>query len=487
MRLHNSQNQHEESSTREGLPARVLPMSLIALIGTAVLTITFVACGDTPPEPTTTPQSTTPTAGGVSQTSVSPTTTPTISNVGPLVAGPTPEPTPTRLTTTSASGSTSQTSAPPTTVPTSSDMDALVALYHATNGPSWKHDTKWLSGEPLGIWYGVTTDDTGRVTELVLDRNGLSGKIPPELSNLSKLEKLDLSSNELTGSFPPELSELHSLTYIDIGRTSLIGCLPNSWEGRFRLRDVDHDLVFDGSDLGRLPFCVDPSVPESPGSRNALIALYEATGGPHWKNNLNWLTDHPLGIWYGVEVDKRGRVVELRLADNDLNGEIPLKLSSLTDLQVLDLHRNDLIGEIPPELGRLRDLSSLDLSVNWLIGELPPELGLLISLRELNLHVNELSGSIPRRLGSIPYLSSLSLWNNRLTGAIPSELGSLADLERLDLAGNRLSGEVPSELNNLHNLTYLRLEGNSLVGCVPRNIQGRLDPHSNLGGLSFCE
>ena len=356
MKLRKSQNKHEEFSTQEGLHtlARALPVSPIAVTVITVLTITLASCGDPTPEPTAAPLSTTPAAGRVSQTPV-----------------------------------------PPTAAPATSDMDALVSLYNATNGPSWKHDTKWLSGEPLGIWYGVTTDDNSRVTELVLNRNGLSGKIPPELGNLSKLEKLDLGSNELTGSFPPELIKLQSLTYLDVGGTSLIGCLPDSWERRFRLRDVHHDIVHEGSDLGGLPFCLDTSVPEVPEARDALIALYKAADGPNWKNNLNWLTAHPIGIWHGVTVGEGGRVVELRLPDNDLSGEIPLELSNLTDLFVLDLHRNHLIGEIPSELGRLTNLLFLDLSVNRLSGKIPPELGLLVRLSELNLHVNDLSGEIP--------------------------------------------------------------------------------------------
>ena len=39
----------------------------------------------------------------------------------------------------------------------------------------------WLSDAPLGEWHGVITDDDGRVTELNLEPNGLSGEIPPEL------------------------------------------------------------------------------------------------------------------------------------------------------------------------------------------------------------------------------------------------------------------------------------------------------------------
>ena len=47
--------------------------------------------------------------------------------------------------------------------------------------------------------------------------------------------------------------------------------------------------------------------------RAALEALYEATGGADWVDGTNWRTDAPLGRWYGVSTDDRGRVVALDL------------------------------------------------------------------------------------------------------------------------------------------------------------------------------
>ena len=82
---------------------------------------------------------------------------------------------------------------------------ALVAFYIATDGPSWNNNTNWLSDAALTNWDGVATDADGRVTRLVLQRNQLSGKIPPELGSLSSLELLDLSHNKLRGEIPPEL------------------------------------------------------------------------------------------------------------------------------------------------------------------------------------------------------------------------------------------------------------------------------------------
>ena len=67
------------------------------------------------------------------------------------------------------------------------DRDVQVALYHATDGPNWVTNTNWLSEAPLGEWHGVTTDASGRVTELWLPGNQLGGTIPHELGSLSDL------------------------------------------------------------------------------------------------------------------------------------------------------------------------------------------------------------------------------------------------------------------------------------------------------------
>ncbi|CAM9515764.1 unnamed protein product, partial [Ectocarpus sp. 13 AM-2016] len=57
----------------------------------------------------------------------------------------------------------------------STDRSALLALFIATNGPSWKTSTAWGTSAPVGEWHGVTVDDDGRVSKLELGDNGLSG------------------------------------------------------------------------------------------------------------------------------------------------------------------------------------------------------------------------------------------------------------------------------------------------------------------------
>ena len=220
--------------------------------------------------------------------------------------------------------------------------------------------------------------------------------------------------------------------------------------------------------------------------RKALVALYNATDGPNWTNNDNWLSDEPLGDWYGVETEA-GRVVRLELRENGLNGEILAELGQLSDLTILDLATNRLSGDIPPELGRLSYLFLLDLSTNQLSGEIPPELGQLSELVHLALYTNQLSGAIPHELGRLSYLDSLALDDNRLSGGIPLELGQLSNLDHLRLDSNNLTGATPAELGQLSNLDYLDLSENDLSGEIPAEL-GQLSLLTGLyltGGNDF--
>ena len=109
--------------------------------------------------------------------------------------------------------------------------------------------------------------------------------------------------------------------------------------------------------------------------RASLTALYNATDGPNWGDNTNWLTDAPLSEWAGVD---------------------SLSVTGSECVTLLDLARNLLIGEIPAELGNLTTLQHLDLHNNHhLSGEIPAELGNLTTLEALYLHNNQLSGCIP--------------------------------------------------------------------------------------------
>ena len=214
-----------------------------------------------------------------------------------------------------------------------------------------------------------------------------------------------------------------------------------------------------------------PPPPADPSSdRDALIAFYHATGGPNWRNRTNWLSDAPIGEWFGVATDNGVKVIGLILLDNNLTGTIPPEIGQLRNLRLLDLTSNRLSGPIPPEIGQLRSLVNLIILNNRLSGEIPPEIGQLENLIELLLDSNRLSGSIPSEIGNLKSLITLWLSNNQLSGAIPREIGNLQSLSFLSIGNNQLSGAIPRELWNLKSLTGLLLNHNGLTGEIPAGI-----------------
>ena len=212
--------------------------------------------------------------------------------------------------------------------------------------------------------------------------------------------------------------------------------------------------------------------------RAALAALYSATGGPDWNNNRKWLTEAPVGDWYGVRVEG-GRVVKLDLTTNGLTGPIPPELGKLSELREMRFHGNKLSGPIPPEFGELSNLRWIQISSNTLTGAIPPQLGELSNLTGLFLFFNKLSGPIPPELGELSNLEWLGLSSNSLTGAIPPGLGRLSALKGLSLSANELTGAIPGELGELSSLQSLRLDRNRLTSAIPPEL-GKL---SNLAWL----
>ena len=373
------------------------------------------------------------------------------------------------------------------------DREVLVALYNSTDGPNWATSTNWLSERPLGEWYGVTTDEDGRVTRLVLNENRLSGPIPSELGNLTNLTELWLPDNQLSGSIPTTLGDLAKLEVLELDRNPLSGSIPSELGNLSNLEVlVLYENQLSGpipSELGRLSNLtglslaqnqLSGSIPSELGNLSNLrwmvLQVNQLSGSiPSSLGRLSNLTRLALGEnqLSGQIPSSLGNLTSLEhmyLADNQLSGPIPSSLGNLTNLTELWLYDNQLSGSIPTTLGDLAKLEVLELDRNPLSGSIPSELGRLSNLTWLGLYDNQLSGSIPSSLGSMDSLKQLVLSRNQLSGSIPSELGRLSNLRTLDLGRNQLSGSIPSSLGNLTNLTGLALHENQLSGPIPSSL-----------------
>ena len=263
----------------------------------------------------------------------------------------------------------------------------LEALYDATGGAAWRQSTNWKTPEPLGEWEGVVLDATGRVAELRLAANNLTGPIPAELGRLINLTVLDLNSNNLSGAIPGALGSLVNLTSLDLDDNALSGPIPGALGSLVNLTSLDLD---DNALSGPIP--------------GVLGNLVNLTSLDLAGNTLNGRIPGVLGNLVNLE--------ELNLGGNTLNGPIPGELRNLINLEELRLHDNNLSGAIPGELGNLINLEGLWLFGNALSGAIPGELGNLINLEALGLHENDLSGSLPSSMTNLRQLETLWTYNN---------------------------------------------------------------------------
>ena len=174
--------------------------------------------------------------------------------------------------------------------------------------------------------------------------------------------------------------------------------------------------------------------------RQALIDLYEATGGDQWRRKDNWCTDAPLSEWYGVNADAYGDIVNLQLPSNGLKGCLPENIGDLGGGSLrLSLYNNELEGRIPSSVYKIY---SVDLSNNQFTSLDEPD-----NLQEcftcfLDLSGNLFEGSLPEFFGELPLLRSLDLSVNNFTGTVPSSYSRfMGDL--LALYDNSLSGRLP--------------------------------------------
>jgi len=134
--------------------------------------------------------------------------------------------------------------------------------------------------------------------------------------------------------------------------------------------------------------------------------------------------------------------------NNLMSTMIPSSFKNLCNLTVLDLESSNTTGDITEQMERLPNcrwnkLQMLDLSFNNISGELPNQLGTLSNLTYLVLFGNKLTGKIPSWVWALRKLTILELRGNKISGIVNEDnLNSLADLEFLGLGSTQLQIKI---------------------------------------------
>ena len=137
------------------------------------------------------------------------------------------------------------------------DCETLLGLKDTLRGSA---PLDWDVETPIWQWEGVAVaavDGVERVVALSLWEKNLNGIIPPELGNLTGLQKLHLDGNQLTGSIPDTLGDLSRLEHLWLYGNRLTGEIPATLGSLTRLETLDlHRNSLSGAipaSLGGLP------------------------------------------------------------------------------------------------------------------------------------------------------------------------------------------------------------------------------------------
>lgn len=373
-------------------------------------------------------------------------------------------------------------------------------------------------------WVAVKCNPrSNRVSELVLDGFGLTGRIGRGLLQLQYLQKLSLAKNDLTGNISANLTRLENLQVLDLSENNLSGSIPGDFFQQCgSLRSISlANNKFSGQIQDSLSSCqtlsainfstnqLSGSLPSSiwslPGLRSLDLSYNLLEGeipkGIQGLNNLRsvYLQKNKLTGEVPEWLGETRSLESLDLSDNSFSGQVPTSIGNLQSLKVLNISMNALTGSLPDSMINCKNLLVVDFSQNSLMGSLPAwifKLGIqevLLSgnrlsgsmdspfsssieyshqkLQVLDLSHNALSGNIPSAVGDFSSLQVLNLSRNSLNGGIPASIGGLKALDTLDLSENSLSGSIPLEIGGAISLKELNLEENALAGTIPASIQ----------------
>ncbi|KAH6819890.1 hypothetical protein C2S53_018496 [Perilla frutescens var. hirtella] len=337
--------------------------------------------------------------------------------------------------------------------------------------------------------------------DLILDVNGLSGKIPAEVFNISSLRSLQLTDNHLSGGLPTIMChQFHVLELLYLGINSLSGPIPDSISNCSNLKGISltsNDFIgFIPHALGNLRLLQDLTLGENnlrsessselsfitsltnctslkllSVSENPLDGIIPASiGNLSFSLQIIELDNYNIRGSLSAGIGNLTNLVTLALTENDLSGKIPLPVKHLHKLQGIYLSDNKMRGSIVEGLCELPSLVVISLSQNQFSGSVPQCLGNLTSLRDLSLDSNKLSSSIPSSLWNLKYLLTLDLSSNSITGFLPPEIGKLEVAIYINVSMNQLSGSIPNTIGNLKNLINFSLAHNILRGPFPESV-----------------
>ena len=275
----------------------------------------------------------------------------------------------------------------------------------------------------------VACDLQGNIVELLLESKAFSGPIPPSISALTALKKLQLGTNQMNGTLPAGIFASRELEELGLSHNYFTGSLPCMSHLEPKLKKL---VLSQNHFTGPLPPCI--------------------------------FTDSPL-------------LTDLDVSYNRLDTAIPPQIMHATELTKFHAPHAGIRGELPLEMMCLHKLFNLDLARNRLKGTLPEVItNGWTAISRLNLDMNQLEGQLPTFDDHTPELRYLYLRDNRFSGAFHAQLAGFQNEQvatsgsDLAIDGNRFTGVLPrlfyDLLTDAHRVKFFTAARNHML-CDP--------------------
>lgn len=399
------------------------------------------------------------------------------------------------------------------------DVSVMLALKKSLNPPE---EVGWLDPDPCK-WNHVGCSDK-RVIRIQIGHQNIQGTLPPEISKLTELERLELQGNNISGPLPSLsglssmqvlllsenqfssipadfFTDMSSLLSVDLDKNPFVGWeIPESLRNASSLRNFSANSA---NVIGRIPSFL--SADEFPGLVNLHLAGNNLEGDlPSSFSGLLleslWLNGQKLSG--GIDVLTNMTLLkEVWLHSNNFSGPLP-DFSGLKDLEALSLRDNSFTGPVPSSLMNLESLKFVNLTNNLFQGSMPSFKGTVVvdSAKDTNSFCLPQPGDCDPRVNTLLSIAKAmdypinfaKNWKDNdpcadwfgitcsngnitvinfqkmgLSGAISPEFASLKSLQKIVLADNKLTGTIPEELTTLTGLTELDVSNNQIFGKVP--------------------
>jgi Leucine-rich repeat (LRR) protein len=310
--------------------------------------------------------------------------------------------------------------------PVENEKSALLNFVYMNYVGDWYDNTGW-SDVSYKSWsdktiphcelFGITCNEDGLVTEIILRNNNLNGLGSDGLylffyGAFKELKVLDLAENELTGDLPSGfIPAFLKLEHIDISNNAFTGHIDMTFPSSTSYVNFSHNQFTDVS-------------------FKRFNAAFESLKVVDLSNNN--ISQDASKMFFNIPP----KIEELFLSSNSIRGKLPHPFP-LQHLIRFNMSDNDIDGSLPDFPGSAPLLRELDLS------------------NQKRANGGGLNGTIWTDIFKLVDLSVLNLAGNNLTGEIPTSIGNLAKLKVLNLSSNALGEQIPSELGRLKGTCFI--------------------------------